>query len=109
MMATTDQIWDKLLEIVAAVGDAKVAIATCAANVKAQAEIVALLAAHVKESNGTAAEVMRRLTAIELASACDHGEQKGARRQWRLIAGALAAGAAGAAILTSIGFIGGWW
>ena len=92
--ATIDRVWDKLLDITEAIGECKVAISTCASNIKAQAEIVALLAAHVKESNGNVAEVMRRLTSIELASACDNGERRGGRRQWAIIGGVIIVAAA---------------
>jgi len=91
---TTDRIWDKLLDITEAIGECKIAISTCASNIKAQAEVVAILATHQKEANGNAGHILQRLVAIELANAGDCGEQKGARRQWAVIAGVLVVAAA---------------
>ena len=107
--ATSDQIWGKLLDITDAIGDLKVLIATCASNIKAQSEITSILAAHQKEANGNAANILGRLVALELASAVDCGEQRGAHRQWLIIGGALTTGAAIASVVTSIGFVVGWW
>jgi len=87
--ATFDQIWDQLLRITNAIGDLRVEISTCASNIKAQAEVVAILATHQKEANGNAGHLLQRLVAIEMANAGDCGEQKGARRQWAIIAGVL--------------------
>jgi hypothetical protein len=84
-----DRVWDKLLDITEAIGECKVAISTCASNIKAQAEVVAILATHQKEANGNAGHILQRLVAIELANAGECGEQKGAHRQWAIIAGVL--------------------
>jgi hypothetical protein len=96
---TFDQIWGKLIDITNAIGNLKVEIGTCASNIKAQSEIVAILAGHQKEANGRTGDILDRLVALELANAVDCGELRGARRQWAIIAGVIvvAAAAAGSA------------
>jgi hypothetical protein len=87
--ATSDQIWGRLVEIADSIGDVKVQVATCASNIKAQADILIILTGHQKEANGNTRDVLLRLEAIEIANARDCGEVVGSRRQWAIIAGGL--------------------
>ncbi len=89
-----DRIWVKLVEITGAIGECKTSIATCAANIQAGVEITAMLSNHVRDSNGKVADIMGRLANIELANAKNCSEQKGARRQWGIIAAVIVVAAA---------------
>jgi hypothetical protein len=103
---TSDQVWGRLLEIADAIGDVKVQIATCASNIKAQADILTILTGHQREANGNASAILQRLVALELAGARDCGEVSGGRRQWRIIAAVIVVAAAVAGTVgTFIGLV----
>ena len=84
-----DQVWDRLTVIADAVGEVKVLIATCAANILSNSNVVTVLAAHVEKSNGKVDDILDRLVSLELARAENCGDLAGSRRQWKIIAGVI--------------------
>jgi len=90
-MATSDQIWAKLLEIGTGMGDLKAEVASCSVR-------IGTLARHQAAQNGNVAHIMDRLVAIELANAEDCGEENG-KRHW----GRIAAWVTGIVLAAAIG------
>jgi len=97
-----DRIWDKLLELSGGMGDIRQELGGVRQGLLSLKDTVKELANYQGEQNGNAKDVLLRLESLELASAEECGEQRGARRQWLIIAGVITATSC---IATTVGII----